>query len=109
MDASYEYLIQWLEDEPEWGPDRQTIIRPNTVASTPYAEDNDFGLILAEGRFSFSAEPPGLQVIFYSKDGSPPPPHDSVTGWVQEICDNIVRASGLPAKVLVEDGEIWSF
>ena len=109
MVLRYEYLIQWLDTEPDLGPEYETIIRPNSVTSTFDVKHGAYSLTLAEGKFSFSWEPPGLQVVFHAKDLSKPPPRDTVTHWVQEICDNIVLASGLPAKVLIEDGDVWSF
>jgi hypothetical protein len=104
-----EYLIQWLDEEPEVGEDcYETVIRPNSVPSSVDYSGN-WGLVLAEGIFSFSWEPPGLQVIFSPKDQTRGPSAEQVTGWVQEMCDNITRVYGVRAKVLVEDGEVWAF
>ena len=104
----YEYLIYWLEAEPDLGKEYYSVVRPNSVTSEHDVKNGVSGLRLAEGEFSFSWEMPGLQVVFVPKDKVNPPSHDKVTGWVQEICENIMRASGLPAKVLIEDDEVWA-
>ena len=104
-----EYLIQWLGTEPDVGEDcYETVIRPNSVPSKPDFK-GCWGLTLDQGEFSFSWEPPGLQVVFVPIDQANAPSVETVTGWVQEMCENIILAYGVRARVLVDDGKVWAF
>jgi hypothetical protein len=97
-----DFLIRWIDEEPDVDADSyEKIIHPNSVAWLVASIGGYPALVVPAGTFEFSWEPPGLQVVFVPKGGSAPPPADDVRGWVQEMCDNIVCASGLRADVLL--------
>jgi hypothetical protein len=92
-----EYLIRWDQGfEPDIGDEYSRIWRPNSFPSEIVDCDAPYCIEVLGCRFSFSAEPPGLQIVVEGKCSMT---EDQICLVVEEIRDNIVAATGVEASV----------
>jgi hypothetical protein len=105
----FEFLIEWLDEEPKMGDNYREILRPNTVSSRPIEGAEVYAIDVNGCVFYFSWEMVGIQVTLSETCLLSA---EEAQRIVEEIRDNIVKATGVQADVLrfdADDTNVYAF